>query len=591
MIANLTQFKCLRWYIVLAALTCASANPSTVDPKTIFAGSAAPKHPLGVVGQNDARAKRYLRTTSDTTKNVDDENEERGWKEGFKNLIGQKLVNTQDATTLHFKKLMGNLDMSMTDSLNWGKLQKWHKFVKERHINPVRIMVETLIIRCNEKQLINTIAAGKNDEKTRDLASKLEDHLLRKWATDVHHAGDVIDLLKSDDNMISVLKNPLLQVWIKNIIKNTESGHIVMDTTHPNKEDNAIPTIQDIEDFSYELLLQPFLKSYGQNELAKLLFEVQQDEISQDIAIKLVQAQLRSWKKEGLSLKSSFRLLKLDQEDPYSLMNNPMLRTWFSYGEMLGLDPYQMLLVDMRTKVGDQKVDMVLYETTYHKNNDGLLLKLQKMQEQHYTFQKQYPQAKWWQTEGKSGDDVFDLLKLRDKGKGMFETKEWSLWVAYLTFLEDQKLWQDRKDVAEVIYSVLKSRFSSDNLIKLFDVAKDVESTKDFAYEWMRREWILAKRTPDEAFLLLKLDKMGDSVFASPEFDCWVKYFLNLNKRRKKSAITELVRQVYRHFGPKTRTMLDKSESAAIEENDTRAIDVISDVRKCFRMTLKEDQW
>ena len=107
----------------------------------------------------------------------------------------------------------------------------------------------------------------------------------------------------------------------------------------------------------------------------------------------------------------------------------------------------------------------------------------------------------------------------------------------------------------------------------------------------MRREWILAQRTPDEAFLLLKLDKMGDSVFASPEFDCWTKYFLELNGRREIFGSTELVRQVYRHFGPKTRTMLDKSESAANEKKDTRAIDVIRYVRKSFRMNLNEDQW
>ncbi|CAI5702614.1 unnamed protein product [Peronospora effusa] len=70
--------KRLQWYIVLAALTCVSASPSTVEPKTIFAGSAALKQPLGVVGQSDARVKRYLRRNSDATESMDEENEDRG---------------------------------------------------------------------------------------------------------------------------------------------------------------------------------------------------------------------------------------------------------------------------------------------------------------------------------------------------------------------------------------------------------------------------------------------------------------------------------------------------------------------------------
>ncbi|CAI5728495.1 unnamed protein product [Peronospora destructor] len=78
MIAKPNQPKHLHWCIVLAALTCVSASPSIVDPETIFAGSSASKHPLGVVGQSDARVKRYLTTTLTTTESMDDNNEDRG---------------------------------------------------------------------------------------------------------------------------------------------------------------------------------------------------------------------------------------------------------------------------------------------------------------------------------------------------------------------------------------------------------------------------------------------------------------------------------------------------------------------------------
>ncbi|CAI5707898.1 unnamed protein product [Peronospora farinosa] len=81
--------KRLQWYIVLAALTCVSASPSTVEPKTIFAGSASLKQQLGVVGQSDARVKRYLRRNSDATESMDDENEDRAIDQGLAAKVGE----------------------------------------------------------------------------------------------------------------------------------------------------------------------------------------------------------------------------------------------------------------------------------------------------------------------------------------------------------------------------------------------------------------------------------------------------------------------------------------------------------------------
>ncbi|RMX64798.1 hypothetical protein DD238_007133 [Peronospora effusa] len=91
---------------------------------------------------------------------------------------------------------------------------------------------------------------------------------------------------------------------------------------------------------------------------------------------------------------------------------------------------------------------------------------------------QEYPQMKKWRKNGKSVGDVYDLLKLQDKGEEMLGTKDWDAWVAYVTFLEEQKQPIDQSEIATVIYTVLKNRFSSEGLARLVATAKTAETTK-----------------------------------------------------------------------------------------------------------------
>ncbi|UIZ28634.1 hypothetical protein KXD40_009415 [Peronospora effusa] len=137
-----------------------------------------------------------------------------------------------------------------------------------------------------------------------------------------------------------------------------------------------------------------------------------------------------------------------------------------------------MLLLAMRKQVGDKKLYtrfLLRIRFLLRQTNTSIRRTLLHMQEKRL---QEYPQMKKWRKNGKSVGDVYDLLKLQDKGEEMLGTKDWDAWVAYVTFLEEQKQPIDQSEIATVIYTVLKNRFSSEGLARLVATAKTAETTK-----------------------------------------------------------------------------------------------------------------
>ncbi|CAI5702612.1 unnamed protein product [Peronospora effusa] len=130
-----------------------------------------------------------------------------------------------------------------------------------------------------------------------------------------------------------------------------------------------------------------------------------------------------------------------------------------------------------------------------------------------------------------------------------------------------------------VIYSVLKSKLSSQDLTKLVATAKTVEETQEIAKKW---EWRIAQRTSDDVFDLLKLKEKGDAVFETPEFKSWMFYVKELNSARKRNDDVELANQLYRHYDLKVVKMLEQSEKTASAKNDEDTISIVRMLLKVF---------
>ncbi|CAI5702629.1 unnamed protein product [Peronospora effusa] len=650
--------KRLQWYIVLAALTCVSASPSTVEPKTIFAGSAALKQPLGVVGQSDARVKRYLRRNSDATESMNDENEDRGGDvastidqglaaritesveagvtpevstaidQGLAAKVGESVVipsvtdkdhnpaakveeaiatsvthevpaavnhdqatkveesveasaipsvpgNTYNVFYQEFRKAMGDqieFYKNRGDLFKNDQYTKWSKSVDEVYRKKAEragvaytvvavwaevAKVSTLLSIYEKDVVISMLAARRKDPITQEKANNLGLGLLMKWVSD-RKDDNIMDLLTFDKGKSEVLMSPFLRVWFNCLRKMNRNP--------------------------YEPFVTSFTKRYSEKELVELVVAAERDDRTRQLATKLAK---KIWKNTSISLIRSFELFGLNNEHPDTLLRNSMLSTWINYVEMLGPNPYEVLLLAMRERAGDEKLDSILAAAKVDGTYMTIWQTLLHMQENYKSLKRlkrEYPQVEEWQRDGKSGDDVFDLLEFPDKGQDMFATEAWSLWVAYMTYLETQKELEDQREIATVIFSVLKNRFSSEDLPKLVATAKNVDRTKELAAIWEQSLWRIAKRTPDDVFDLLKLKEKGDAVFESPEFENWALYVKELNNGRSRDDDFELACQLYRHYGPDVERLLEQSEKMAIEKKDKVTKAFVNKMQNEFEM-------
>ncbi|CAH0492655.1 unnamed protein product [Peronospora farinosa] len=616
--------KRLQWYIVLAALTCVSASPSTVEPKTIFAGSASLKQQLGVVGQSDARVKRYLRRNSDATESMDDENEDRGGNlgpaidqglagaidsveggvtsgviaaidQGLAAKVGEagksdvipgnsgknvhlvakdgELVketvgsSIQDDINQKFKSVMGDKlelyekevkkeeNVERKNMFKSEEFTEWNNYVDARFPKEpaaaAQAKAESLLTICESNDLIKMLATGRTDKNTRAIASNLEMGLLRKWALAGGNEDNIMELLTFGKSKKEVWASDTMRVWFDFMIHQKRNP--------------------------YELFVTHFTERSRNKELVELIDATEDDTWARTVAPIFAEHLLQTWEDSDISVVRSYELLGLNKENPDKLLKSPMLSWWVNYVELLGSDPYQVLLLTMRKHMSDKNINSILAAAKADGTNESIWRILLHLQEKRQRLKREHPQAERWQMDGKWVVDVFNDLKLQDKGQEMLGTKKWNAWVSYVTFLEEQKQVKDQRETAMVIYSVLKSKLSSQDLTKLVATAKTVEETQEIAKKW---EWRIAQRTSDDVFDLLKLKEKGDAVFETPEFKSWMFYVKELNSAKKHKDDVELAYRLYGHYGPDVERMLKKSEKTASAKND-------EDTKSIVRMLLK----
>ncbi|GMF33708.1 unnamed protein product [Phytophthora fragariaefolia] len=124
---------------------------------------------------------------------------------------------------------------------------------------------------------------------------------------------------------------------------------------------------------------------------------------------------------------------------------------------------------------------------------------------------------KWWGMRNKSPDYVFTHLRLDQTGSKLFESREFSKWVAFVTA-------RSPKAPESIIFSTLKSHYNDEAPATMLVAAKDVESTTDFATKLQRLQlssWAAMGKSSDEVYRLLKLDRSGGERHL---FSLWLSY-------------------------------------------------------------------
>ncbi|ETK93947.1 hypothetical protein L915_02937 [Phytophthora nicotianae] len=448
----------LDWFLLLSIIALLTyVNGGSVAAK-VFNDNTKGEVPNRAA---DAQTRRYLREPNWLTTGNDGDNfEERAID--VKLPMTAKLQNLVNSPTL--KSLATNIKHRLTSNnqiatdklfarLNVGaaesKLfesapyQQWVQSVTTAYKNTPGM---------GEAAMFSTLTTHYGDEVlakllTRSIAEQFQALQIDNWIAKDQKADDIYALLKLSVADDALLKNPLMNTWIY--------------VTRLGKED------------PYDLLLLKLKTRYDEAELAHLLIAAKADNSAESVAKKVEQAQLKNWLTGGKTEDDAFNLLRLSIDDGYEILKNPALSTWNSYVKMLKHNPDELLFLKLKRQFSDYEIAKLDSWVKLDKTADDIfnVLKLNKegdklfespvlsywvafvmkgdkenADELMYSVMKKYYgddmleklfarvkgsastkrlasklEQEMWMSHGKTEDDIFNYLKLGEKGDGIFK--------------------------------------------------------------------------------------------------------------------------------------------------------------------------
>lgn len=232
------------------------------------------------------------------------------------------------------------------------------------------------------------LVAAKESDKTRTIASKLEESQLKNWQSNGISSDDAFALLKMDQDVDNVLTNPMLSTWVSYVEMLDEKPYVLL-----------------------LLKLKAFDKTY--DILAKRLTAAQKDDRTNAIAGKLEAELIDAWFQNKQQAGDVFKLLKLEKEGNYLLWDYlSTVRTWVAY------------VTKLHSNNPDELISSVLSSYMYYEDDIlGNILTGGKMKHHAEKVTATIEEAvlRMWQKEKKSADDVFSIM-LKDDSKYIFQT-------------------------------------------------------------------------------------------------------------------------------------------------------------------------
>ncbi|KAL4092828.1 hypothetical protein PRIC1_011819 [Phytophthora ramorum] len=499
-----SRSRCAILLAIFALLACVgavsvSSEENVVKPKTLDRSEG--RQLRGFQGY------RSLRTFVEITKD-DDDSEERVFNEFAKKMAQaakNKLTSNNQATT---DKLFKNLQVEGTGDKLFQSTQfeKWATTVaKNFKKTPEKVptsMASALVSHYGDEALAALLVTAKQNYQSRTVATQLENGLLQNWKSAGKTGDDVFELLKLSDKGEKLFETPLAATWMSFMAKlNTQN--------------------------SDEVMFASLKKLYGDEVLAKMIAGAKNSAGVGATANKLEQVQLNRWLSEGKTVDDIFALLKLNKEGE-KLYQSPMLRTWLSYVDLQGKNPYDLLLVKLSAHYDEAGLAKMLVAAKKDGKAPGLARMLEEVQ------------FKNWQSDGKSADNIYNLLKLNLDGDDILKSPMLTTWISYTTKLDENPY--------ELLLVNLMKRYDDATLIKMFVAAKRGSATGSIGTkleEVQLKNWLSHGKSADGVFKLLQLNKEGDDIFASSLWSVWSSYLTKLNRENPDELMFVVLKKHY----------------------------------------------
>lgn len=394
--------------------------------------------------------------------------------EGVQTKFQQQQLNRWEAegkTSDGVFKLL-KLDAEGTNILRSPELSTWMAFVSKQGKDPYDFLLFKLRRRYDDVDLAKMLVLSKNDANSKAIAEKLETLQLEKWMTDKKSIIDVFRLLKLNEEGVTLLKSPMLSIWVSYAEK-------------LNKD-------------PYELLFLAIKStSFDEAKLAKMIGSAKGDIQTGFIAKKMEQLQLDKWSAAGKSGDDVFKSIGLDKEGG-KLFESPAWNTWVAYLNMQGNNADEIIFSVLRKQLGDVGL------TNAFARANGANSRLTKDVATRLEMDI-------WRMNGHTSDDMFKILKLNEKGDKVFESPGFTTWVAYVLKLDGYKKTPD--EFAPI--RQLERHFGDATLARMLanskrraSSAKTKEYIKDLQ-DWQFEKWVVEETGPNVLSQLLRKKLLG----------------------------------------------------------------------------------
>ncbi|OWY98660.1 Avirulence (Avh) protein [Phytophthora megakarya] len=252
-------------------------------------------------------------------------------------------------------------------------------------------------------------------------------------------------------------------------------------------------------------MLPTLRRQYDDEALIKMLEAATQAQNTQRIGTILQTEQMKIWKSSGLSLEDLFKRYKLDRDaNPFS---NPAINILGRYSDEFNTGKKTTLLKTLQKHYSDSELSQMLEAATLVKSTKDLATNLQTKQ------------MTAWKRAGLSTDKLFKIYKLDEGVASMLSNPMLKHWLKYVNDFNPGK--------KTTLISTLRTHYTDSPLSQMLIAARKVPSTQKNARileDKLLQSWFVEKKSLDDVFKFLKLEKGADDLFDSMQLKTWLRY-------------------------------------------------------------------
>ncbi|ETP39162.1 hypothetical protein F442_13363 [Phytophthora nicotianae P10297] len=396
------------------------------------------------------------------------------------------------------------LDEAKQTVLSTPKFVNWVKHVDDlnaKHPEQPVTTIPTLkkYFNIDDEGLLSLISVGKQSERTKSIASKVEDDLLQIWGNSKKTPDAVLDEMRIDKMNIPLLENSLFTTWAKYVS--------IFNAKYPNEKRTMI-----------EILTRKF----GDQYITHILYKAKSIDTTKTMATQLESAQLTMWRSNDKSVDDVFDLLWLRRRDHDFCSRNspPILNACVSYLNVIATESPTMLpilLSNLKTTFDDRLLLQFLEAAKPFRSLERAVVKLETEKIRAIFERREQPK------------EAFRLLGLDGKGNTILSNPLFKEWMDYVKIFNrenpnKQESWFYPLRIHYGWYGVkkiIKTAMNNPNTVK---IGKQVEIA-------MLKQWLEANHNPSEKETMI-------DILSSKYFDVNLLAIINA---AKKDQITKML--------------------------------------------------